>query len=107
MKGSNRQRSPGNLIRTGDNMDEPSNTSNTAEPDEFVPNVHPPTDDEGVCTSDSFKYLDSNEILDNKHLHQKRIEKLLLCESNAWYAISSLFLCSYIKNYIILLLYMH
>lgn len=54
MKGSNRQRSPGNLIRTGDNMDEPSNTSNTAEPDEFVPNVHPPTDDEGVCTSDSF-----------------------------------------------------
>jgi len=52
MKSSNRQRSPGNLIRTGDTMDEPSNTSNTAEPDEFVPNVHPPTDDEGVRISD-------------------------------------------------------
>jgi len=54
VKSSNRQRSPGNLIRTGDTMDEPSNTSNTAEPDEFVPNVHPPTDDEGVCISDWF-----------------------------------------------------
>lgn len=49
MKGTSRQRSPGNLIRTGDAMDEPSNTTNTAEPEEFVPNIHPPTDDEGVC----------------------------------------------------------
>lgn len=49
MKSSSRQRSPGNLIRTGDAMDEPSNTTNTAEPEEFVPNIHPPTDDEGVC----------------------------------------------------------
>jgi hypothetical protein len=49
MKGCSRQRSPGNLIRVGDAMDESSGTSNTAEPDEFVPNIHPPTDDEGVC----------------------------------------------------------
>lgn len=47
MKGSSRQRSPGNLIRMGDTMEEQSNTS-TAEPEEFVPNIHPPTDDEGV-----------------------------------------------------------
>lgn len=49
MKGSSRQRSPGTLIRMGDAMDEPSSNPNTAEPDEFVPNIHPPTDDEGVC----------------------------------------------------------
>lgn len=84
MKGSNRQRSPGNLIRTGDTMDEPSNTSNTAEPEEFVPNVHPPTDDEGVSTSDSFyKYFDSNDVEDNKRFYQRRARKLLLYESNA------------------------
>lgn len=46
---SSRQRSPGNLIRMGDAMDESSNITNTAEPEEFVPNIHPPTDDEGVC----------------------------------------------------------
>lgn len=49
MKSSSRQRSPGNLIRMGDAMDESSNITNTAEPEEFVPNIHPPTDDEGVC----------------------------------------------------------
>lgn len=49
MKGSSRQRSPGTVIRMGDAMDEPSSSNpNTAEPDEFVPNIHPPTDDEGV-----------------------------------------------------------
>ncbi|XP_011881868.1 PREDICTED: transmembrane and coiled-coil domains protein 2 isoform X2 [Vollenhovia emeryi] len=66
MKGSNRQRSPGNLIRTpGDTMDEPSNTSNTAEPDEFVPNVHPPTDDEGeqYHTTQSFLSNGSSELI--------------------------------------------
>ncbi|KAG5327575.1 TMCC1 protein, partial [Pseudoatta argentina] len=65
MKGSNRQRSPGNLIRTGDAMDEPSNTSNTAEPDEFVPNVHPPTDDEGeqYHTTQSFLSNGSSELI--------------------------------------------
>lgn len=65
MKGSGRQRSPGTLIRVGDAMDESSGNPNTAEPDEFVPNIHPPTDDEGVRTgmfSYSFKnskYIDS------------------------------------------------
>lgn len=50
MKGSGRQRSPGTLIRMGDAMDEASNTNpSNAEPDEIVPNIHPPTDDEGVC----------------------------------------------------------
>lgn len=49
MKSSSRQRSPGTLIRMGDVMDEPSSSSITAEADEFVPNIHPPTDDEGVC----------------------------------------------------------
>ncbi|XP_011689590.1 PREDICTED: transmembrane and coiled-coil domains protein 2 isoform X3 [Wasmannia auropunctata] len=65
MKASSRQRSPGNLIRTGDAMDEPSNTSNTAEPDEFVPNVHPPTDDEGeqYHTTQSFLSNGSSELI--------------------------------------------
>ncbi|XP_018346124.1 PREDICTED: transmembrane and coiled-coil domains protein 2 isoform X4 [Trachymyrmex septentrionalis] len=65
MKGSNRQRSPGNLIRMGDAMDEPSSTSNTAEPDEFVPNVHPPTDDEGeqYHTTQSFLSNGSSELI--------------------------------------------
>lgn len=48
MKGS-RQKSPGTVIRVGDAMDEPNTSLITAEPDEFVPNIHPPTDDEGVC----------------------------------------------------------
>lgn len=47
MKGS-RQKSPGTVIRVGDAMDEPNTNLITAEPDEFVPNIHPPTDDEGV-----------------------------------------------------------
>ncbi|XP_043505444.1 transmembrane and coiled-coil domains protein 2 isoform X3 [Polistes fuscatus] len=47
MKGSSRQRSPGTLIRMGDAMDESNGNPITAEPDEFVPNVQPPTDDEG------------------------------------------------------------
>ncbi|KYN02958.1 PREDICTED: transmembrane and coiled-coil domains protein 2 isoform X3 [Cyphomyrmex costatus] len=65
MKSSNRQRSPGNLIRTGDAMDEPSSISNTAEPDEFVPNVHPPTDDEGeqYHTTQSFLSNGSSELI--------------------------------------------
>ncbi|KAL6255926.1 hypothetical protein P5V15_013166 [Pogonomyrmex californicus] len=65
MKSSSRQRSPGNLIRSGDVMDEPSNTSNTAEPDEFVPNVHPPTDDEGeqYHTTQSFLSNGSSELI--------------------------------------------
>lgn len=47
MKGSSRQRSPGTLIRMGDAMDESNGNPITAEPDEFVPNVQPPTDDKG------------------------------------------------------------
>ncbi|XP_025268796.1 transmembrane and coiled-coil domains protein 2 isoform X3 [Camponotus floridanus] len=62
---SSRQRSPGNLIRTGDAMDEPSNTTNTAEPEEFVPNIHPPTDDEGeqYHTTQSFLSNGSSELI--------------------------------------------
>ncbi|XP_029174423.1 transmembrane and coiled-coil domains protein 2 isoform X5 [Nylanderia fulva] len=65
MKGSNRQRSPGNLIRTGDTMDESSNTTNTAEPEEFVPNIHPPTDDEGeqYHPTQSFLSNGSSELI--------------------------------------------
>ncbi|XP_011345505.1 transmembrane and coiled-coil domains protein 2 isoform X2 [Ooceraea biroi] len=65
MKGSSRQRSPGNLIRVGDAMDEPSGTSNTAEPDEFVPNIHPPTDDEGeqYHATQSFLSNGSSELI--------------------------------------------
>lgn len=65
MKGSSRQRSPGNLIRTGDAMDEPSNTTNTAEPEEFVPNIHPPTDDEGeqYHATQSFLSNGSSELI--------------------------------------------
>ncbi|CAL1675413.1 unnamed protein product [Lasius platythorax] len=65
MKGTSRQRSPGNLIRTGDAMDEPSNTTNTAEPEEFVPNIHPPTDDEGeqYHTTQSFLSNGSSELI--------------------------------------------
>lgn len=33
----------------GEVMDESNSNPITAEPDEFVPNVQPPTDDEGVC----------------------------------------------------------
>lgn len=65
MKSSSRQRSPGNLIRTGDAMDEPNNTTNTAEPEEFVPNIHPPTDDEGeqYHTTQSFLSNGSSELI--------------------------------------------
>ncbi|XP_032674280.1 transmembrane and coiled-coil domains protein 2 isoform X2 [Odontomachus brunneus] len=65
MKGSSRQRSPGTLIRMGDAMDEPSSNPNTAEPDEFVPNIHPPTDDEGeqYHTTPSFLSNGSSELI--------------------------------------------
>ncbi|KAH0953708.1 hypothetical protein HN011_006178 [Eciton burchellii] len=65
MKGCSRQRSPGNLIRVGDAMDESSGTSNTAEPDEFVPNIHPPTDDEGeqYHATQSFLSNGSSELI--------------------------------------------
>lgn len=72
MKSSSRQRSPGNLIRTGDAMDEPNNTTNTAEPEEFVPNIHPPTDDEGVCIKIFSLIQEFEEIIlfSNKALYE-------------------------------------
>ncbi|XP_025155901.1 transmembrane and coiled-coil domains protein 2 isoform X7 [Harpegnathos saltator] len=65
MKNSSRQRSPGTVIRMGDAMDEPSSNPNTAEPDEFVPNIHPPTDDEGeqYHTTPSFLSNGSSELI--------------------------------------------
>ncbi|XP_050464394.1 transmembrane and coiled-coil domains protein 2 isoform X1 [Cataglyphis hispanica] len=65
MKSSSRQRSPGNLIRMGDAMDESSNITNTAEPEEFVPNIHPPTDDEGeqYHATQSFLSNGSSELI--------------------------------------------
>ncbi|XP_012286491.1 transmembrane and coiled-coil domains protein 2 isoform X2 [Orussus abietinus] len=65
MKGGNRQRSPGALIRTGDTMDEPTTNPNTAEPDEFVPNVRLTTDDEGEAyhTTQSFLSNGSSELI--------------------------------------------
>ncbi|PBC33735.1 transmembrane and coiled-coil domain containing protein [Apis cerana cerana] len=46
MKGS-RQKSPGTVIRV-DAMDESNTNLITAEQDEFVPNIHLPTDDDGI-----------------------------------------------------------
>lgn len=49
MKGTARQRSPGAMARNSETMDDSANPHpSTAEPDEFAPSVHPPTDDEGV-----------------------------------------------------------
>ncbi|XP_076673550.1 transmembrane and coiled-coil domain 2 protein Dmtn isoform X4 [Andrena cerasifolii] len=64
MKGS-RQKSPGTVIRVGDAMDEPNTNLITAEPDEFVPNIHPPTDDEGeqYHATQSFLSNGSSELI--------------------------------------------
>ncbi|XP_076239753.1 transmembrane and coiled-coil domain 2 protein Dmtn isoform X2 [Calliopsis andreniformis] len=64
MKGS-RQKSPGSVIRVGDAMDEPNTNLITAEPDEFVPNIHPPTDDEGeqYHATQSFLSNGSSELI--------------------------------------------
>lgn len=48
MKGSSRQRSPGAMARNSETMDDSNPHPSTAEPEDFVPNIHPPTDDEGV-----------------------------------------------------------
>lgn len=65
MKGSSRQRSPGTIIRMGDVMDESNGNPITAEPDEFVPNVQPPTDDEGeqYHNTQSFLSNGSSELI--------------------------------------------
>lgn len=65
MKGSSRQRSPGTVIRMGDVMDESNGNQITAEPDEFVPNVQPPTDDEGeqYHNTQSFLSNGSSELI--------------------------------------------
>ncbi|XP_076380739.1 transmembrane and coiled-coil domain 2 protein Dmtn isoform X5 [Megalopta genalis] len=64
MKGS-RQKSPGTVIRIGDAMDEATTSLITAEPDEFVPNIHPPTDDEGeqYHATQSFLSNGSSELI--------------------------------------------
>ncbi|XP_015431718.1 PREDICTED: transmembrane and coiled-coil domains protein 2 isoform X5 [Dufourea novaeangliae] len=64
MKGS-RQKSPGTVIRIGDAMDESNTNLITAEPDEFVPNIHPPTDDEGeqYHATQSFLSNGSSELI--------------------------------------------
>ncbi|XP_076288016.1 transmembrane and coiled-coil domain 2 protein Dmtn [Lasioglossum baleicum] len=64
MKGS-RQKSPGTVIRMGDAMDEATTSLITAEPDEFVPNIHPPTDDEGeqYHATQSFLSNGSSELI--------------------------------------------
>ncbi|XP_076628985.1 transmembrane and coiled-coil domain 2 protein Dmtn isoform X2 [Colletes latitarsis] len=64
MKGS-RQKSPGTVIRVGDAMDEPNTNLITAEPEEFVPNIHPPTDDEGeqYHATQSFLSNGSSELI--------------------------------------------
>ncbi|XP_066599455.1 transmembrane and coiled-coil domains protein 2 isoform X2 [Prorops nasuta] len=65
MKGSSRQRSPGNVIRMGDAMDESNPNPVTAEPEEFVPNIHPPTDDESeqYHAAQSFLSNGSSELI--------------------------------------------
>ncbi|XP_017877901.1 transmembrane and coiled-coil domains protein 2 isoform X1 [Ceratina calcarata] len=63
MKGS-RQKSPGTVIRV-DVMDEPNTNLITAEQDEFVPNIHLPTDDEGeqYHATQSFLSNGSSELI--------------------------------------------
>ncbi|CAD1472474.1 unnamed protein product, partial [Heterotrigona itama] len=63
MKGS-RQKSPGTVIRV-DAMDEPNTNLITAEQDEFVPNIHLPTDDEGeqYHATQSFLSNGSSELI--------------------------------------------
>ncbi|XP_043272223.1 transmembrane and coiled-coil domains protein 2 isoform X6 [Venturia canescens] len=66
MKGSVRQRSPGTMARNTETMDESTNPhASTAEPDEFAPNVHPPTDDEGEVyhITQSFLSNGSSELI--------------------------------------------
>ncbi|KAK2582928.1 hypothetical protein KPH14_008991 [Odynerus spinipes] len=65
MKANSRQRSPGTIIRMGDVMDESNGNPITAEPDEFVPNVQPPTDDEGeqYHNTQSFLSNGSSELI--------------------------------------------
>nr|XP_031846005.1 transmembrane and coiled-coil domains protein 2 isoform X5 [Nomia melanderi] len=64
MKGS-RQKSPGTVIRIGDAMDEANTNLITAEPDEFVPNIHLPTDDEGdqYHATQTFLSNESSELI--------------------------------------------
>lgn len=51
MKSSSRQRSPGAMARSGDNFEESSQSNpSNVESEDFVSNVHPPTDDEGVSS---------------------------------------------------------
>ncbi|XP_031366892.1 transmembrane and coiled-coil domains protein 2 isoform X2 [Apis dorsata] len=63
MKGS-RQKSPGTVIRV-DAMDESNTNLITAEQDEFVPNIHLPTDDDGeqYHATQSFLSNGSSELI--------------------------------------------
>ncbi|XP_024938465.1 transmembrane and coiled-coil domains protein 2 isoform X3 [Cephus cinctus] len=65
MKSTNRQRSPGAIVRAGDTMDETNTNPTTGELEEFVPNVHPPTDDEGepYHATQSFLSNGSSELI--------------------------------------------
>lgn len=48
MKSNTRQRSPGAMARSGDTSDEPNTNPSNVETEDFISNIHPPTDDEGV-----------------------------------------------------------
>ncbi|XP_034938299.1 transmembrane and coiled-coil domains protein 2 isoform X3 [Chelonus insularis] len=63
---STRQRSPGAMARSGDNADESNPNPSNVESEDFVSNVHPPTDDEGETyhnTTQSFLSNDSSELI--------------------------------------------
>ncbi|XP_057337009.1 transmembrane and coiled-coil domains protein 2 isoform X3 [Microplitis mediator] len=67
MKSSSRQRSPGAMARSGDNFEESSQSNpSNVESEDFVSNVHPPTDDEGETfhtTTQSFLSNGSSELI--------------------------------------------
>ncbi|KAH0569007.1 hypothetical protein KQX54_021713 [Cotesia glomerata] len=67
MKSSARQRSPGAMARSGDTLDETNQTNpSNVESEDFVSNIHPPTDDEGETfhtTAQSFLSNGSSELI--------------------------------------------
>ncbi|KAK0182194.1 hypothetical protein PV327_000356 [Microctonus hyperodae] len=68
MKSNTRQRSPGAMARSGDTSDEPNTNTSNVETEDFIPNIHPPTDDEGeayhmATTTQSFLSNGSSELI--------------------------------------------
>ncbi|KAK0094697.1 hypothetical protein PV326_010250 [Microctonus aethiopoides] len=65
MKNNTRQRSPGAMARSGDTSDEPNTNPSNVETEDFIPNIHPPTDDEGSRLSHADNYFMHHNV--NRH----------------------------------------